>query len=97
MPKKNFQKAPKPNNQPSIADIEAFEKGGAGQDHKPHTHNTTNVGTGEPVKTKRLSIDLPEKTHLRFKTICAANGLKMTREIENFIKQRCDELENRVK
>lgn len=88
MAKKKFSTAPKPNNQLSTSDIEAFERGGVGQDKSPQTHKPTGEG-----KTKRLSIDLSEETHTRFKVVCSANGLKMTREIENFILARCDELE----
>jgi hypothetical protein len=88
MAKKQFSTAPKPNNSLSPADIEAFEKGGVGQDKRPQTHKTTNVG-----KTKRLSIDLPEEIHTRFKVLCSANGLKMAREVESLILSRCDELE----
>ena len=89
MAKKRFAAAPKPSSQLSQADIEAFEKGGVGQDKAPQNHKTTNVG-----KTKRLSIDLPEDTHTRFKVVCSANGLKMTKEVENFILARCAELES---
>ena len=90
MAKKQFSTAPKPSNQLSQADIEAFEQGGVGQDKRPQNHKTTNVG-----KTKRLSIDLPEDTHTRFKVVCSANGLKMTKEVENFILARCAELESK--
>lgn len=90
MAKKQFSAAPKPSSQLSQANIEAFEKGGVGQDKKPQNHKTTNVG-----KTKRLSVDLTEETHTRFKVACSANGLKMTKEVENFILTRCDELENK--
>ncbi|MGB0848713.1 MAG: plasmid partition protein ParG [Thiolinea sp.] len=89
MAKKKFSTAPKPGNQLSQNEIEAFEQGGVGQDKKPQNHKTTNAG-----KTKRLSIDLPEDTHTRFKVVCSANGLRMTKEVENFILARCAELEN---
>ncbi len=96
MTKKSFQTAPKPvNSQLSQVDIEAFERGGAGHDKNPQNLKPANVGVREPVKTKRLSVDLPEETHLRFKTTCAANGLKMTRELETMILARCQELENK--
>ncbi|MCB1754320.1 MAG: hypothetical protein KDJ38_02285 [Gammaproteobacteria bacterium] len=93
MAKKSFQTAPKPSNQLSIADIEAFERGGAGQDTPPQTRKPANVGLAVAEKTKRLSVDLPESVHTRFKTVCSAHGLKMTKEIENFILVRCEELE----
>lgn len=44
-------------------------------------------------KTKRLSVDIANSTHLRFKTACSATGRKMTREIEEFILRRTKELE----
>ena len=93
MAKKNFQHTPKPANQPSDEQIAQFVSGGAGQDNKPHSHKTTNVGNGKTEQTRRLSIDLPQSTHLRFKTACSATGRKMTREIEDFINRRITELE----
>jgi hypothetical protein len=91
MPKKSFQTAPKPVSQVSQADIEAFEKGGVGKDKNTHTHITSNVCNKEILK--RLSVDIPENTHTRFKTACSATGHKMTKEILDFIKQRTIELE----
>ena len=91
MAKKSFQTAPKPVNQVSQADIEAFEKGGVGKDKNTHNHITSNVGNKEILK--RLSVDIPENTHTRFKTACSATGHKMTKEILDFIKQRTIELE----
>ena len=44
-------------------------------------------------KTKRLSVDIPQTTHMRFKTACSATGRKMTREIEEFINKRTAQLE----
>ena len=43
--------------------------------------------------TKRLSLDLPESKHRRFKTACSATGHKMVSEIEAFIDTRTAELE----
>src|SRR5512134_914946 len=43
--------------------------------------------------TKRLSLDLPESKHRRFKTACSATGHKMVQEIEAFIDARTRELE----
>jgi len=70
------------------------DAGGVGRS-KLQTRKTTNVGK-KPVEAgplKRLSVDLPEKTHQRFKTVCSASGKKMTREIEEFINRRITELE----
>ncbi len=93
MAKKNFQSAPKPKNQLSQADIEAFEQGGAGQDKNPQTRKPSNVGNDNSGKTKRLSVDISAQVHTRFKTACSATGKKMTKEIEAFIEKRTLELE----
>jgi len=91
MAKKNFQSAPKPQSAVSPEAIEAFEKGGVGNDVGKKTVKPANPGTKEP--TKRLSIDLPETVHQRFKTACSATSRKMTQEIEVFITERTAELE----
>lgn len=90
MAKKNFQSAPKPKSSVSPEAIEAFEKGGAGHDTPAKVVKPANAPQ-EP--TKRLSIDLPETMHLRFKTACSATRRKMTQEIEAFISGRTEELE----
>lgn len=43
--------------------------------------------------TKRLTIDLPEDQHTRFKTLCAMHKTKMVEEVTRFIAQRISELE----
>lgn len=43
--------------------------------------------------TKRLTIDLPEDQHTRFKTLCAMHKTKMVDEVTRFISQRITELE----
>lgn len=87
MAKKNFQSAPKPKNSVSPEAIEAFENGGAGHDRPRKAVNNLQ----EP--TRRLSVDLPQTMHLRFKTACSATQRKMTKEIEAFISGRTKELE----
>jgi hypothetical protein len=87
MAKKNFQRAPKPSSAMEPEHIEAFEQGGVGNDKgrvaiKPAQE-----------QTKRLSIDLPEAVHQRFKTACSATSRKMTQEIEAYIIERTAELE----
>jgi hypothetical protein len=52
---------------------------------------TAKVETAEP--TRRLSIDLPESLHRRFKTACSRTDKKMLAEVTNFIKRRTAELE----
>ncbi len=91
MAKKNFQTAPKPSNSVSLENIQAFERGGAGNDQNTQTHKPANVGKGEP--TKRLSVDLPLNTHLRFKSACSATNRKMVKEVEAFIVMKTAELE----
>ncbi|MDF3416658.1 hypothetical protein HKX54_19450 [Sulfitobacter sp. M57] len=91
MSKKTFSAAPKPKQQPTDDQILAFERGGAG-------HDTTR--TDKPVvktvpdeSTKRLSLDLPASLHTRFKTACSATDRKMVGELQAFIQQRTQELE----
>jgi hypothetical protein len=94
---KTFAQAPKPK--PLSAEIiTAFERGGAGQDTQ--THIPPKPAKREPAKaakkdepTKRLSIDLSQSLHRRFKTACARADKKMIDEVENFIKRRTAELE----
>ncbi len=51
----------------------------------------TKVGKQEP--TRRLSIDLPESWHRRFKTACTKTDKKMIDEVTDFIKRRTVQLE----
>ncbi len=92
MPKKTFTRAPKPK-QPTTADIEAFERGGVGHDAKPEQAPARQPLVKQALPTKRLSLDLPESLHIRFKTACSATSRKMIGEIQNFIEQRTLELE----
>ena len=48
-------------------------------------------GSHEP--TKRLSVNLPESLHTRFKTACSATNRRMVREILGFVARRTEELE----
>jgi hypothetical protein len=94
---KTFAQAPKPK--PLSAEvITAFERSGAGQDTQSHI--SPKPEKREPAKaaekeepTRRLSIDLPESLHRRFKTACAKTDKKMIDEVGNFIKRRTAELE----
>lgn len=89
MSKKTFSAAPKPK-QPTDEQILAFERGGAGHD-TPREPERPSKGGGEP--TKRLSLDLPESVHTRFKTACSATGRKMVGELIAYIEGRTVELE----
>ena len=53
---------------------------------------TTKPGKAEP--TRRLSIDLPESWHRRFKIACTRGDKKMIDEVSEFIKRRTLELES---
>ena len=48
----------------------------------------------EPELIKRLSINLPESLHTRFRTACSATNRKMITEIRQFITRRTEELED---
>ena len=43
--------------------------------------------------TRRLSVNLPESLHTRFKTACSATSRRMVREIPGFVARRTEELE----
>ena len=80
MAKKSFKAAPQAK-QPTPEQVAAFTKGGAGTDKVD----------GEP--TRRVSIDIPESLHTRFKVACAKTRNKMAPEIIAFIERRVQELE----
>jgi hypothetical protein len=88
MSKKTFAAAPKPR-QPTADEIDSYEKGGAGHDRTAPAPATPAV-----ERSKRLSLDLPESVHIRFKTACSATGRKMVSEIHDFIERRIAELES---
>lgn len=91
MSKKTFATAPKPR-QPTVDEIDAYEKGGAGHDQIAASAPTPEARPTE--RSKRLSLDLPESVHTRFKTACSATGRKMVSEIQEFIERRTAELES---
>lgn len=84
MAAKNFKTAPKPKT-PAPEQIDAFVNAGTGTDTKEQ-------GRAEEP-TKRLSIDLPESLHTRFKVACTKAHSKMVGEIISMIEKRTDELE----
>ena len=90
MSKKTFSAAPKPK-QPTDDQILAFERGGAGHDTTRADKPVAKTMPDEP--TKRLSLDLPASLHTRFKTACSATDRKMVGELQAFIEQRTQELE----
>lgn len=48
---------------------------------------------GETERLVRLTIDLPETAHTRFKAACAASRRKMVQEVRSFIERRTVQLE----
>lgn len=91
MSKKTFSAIPRPKQQPTDDQILAFERGGVGHDTTRADKST--VKTELDVPTKRLSLDLPANLHTRFKTACSATDRKMVGELQAFIEQRTQELE----
>jgi hypothetical protein len=94
MNKKTFQTAPRPKPQPTADEIAAFERSGSGHDaavQNVGSPKPANVANAEP--TKRLSLDVPQSMHVRFKTACSATGRKMVGEVMTFIERRTAELE----
>ena len=90
MSKKSFAAAPKPK-QLAPEQIDAYVHGGAGHD----TSSSPELAAEKPKSglMKRLSIDVPEETHRRFKVACAASGRKMAVELAAFIERHTIELE----
>lgn len=84
MSKKDLKK-PSPRKRPTADEIDAYVSGGAGKDTEAQI----------PVKTEtaRLTVDLPQEQHRRFKVACALAGTEMANEIRQFIDRRCAELE----
>ena len=62
-----------------------------GVDTEDSKHDDTETQETEPVV--RLTIDLPESAHRRFKAACAITRRKMVEEVRGFIEQRTVELE----
>jgi len=93
---KTFAQAPKPRPLTAEA-ISAFERGGVGQDTQTHISPKVEMREPEPAEQaepiRRLSIDLPESLHRRFKTACSRKDKKMLAEVTGFIKRRTAELE----
>lgn len=61
-------------------------------DTDTHNHGDTETQKLEP--NVRLTIDLPESTHTRFKAVCAITRRKMVDEVRGFIERRTAELED---
>jgi hypothetical protein len=92
MSKKTFAAAPKPRP-PTAEEIEAFERSGTGHDRQSVPAEA--IAASKPAEpVKRLSLDLPEDMHRRFKTACSATGRKMVSELQDCIARRTAELES---
>jgi hypothetical protein len=78
---------------PQTADVERGEPTNVGKAKatNPGLGVTTKEGTAE--RTRRLSIDLPESWHRRFKIACTKADKKMIDEVTEIIKRRTVELE----
>lgn len=74
-----------PSREPEKAEIQAAAKA---ETSNSATTETRNVGG-----VARLTIDLPESVHTRFKTACVMTKRKMVEEVRAFIEQRTEELE----
>lgn len=90
MSAKTFKAAPTPQRQPTDSEILAFVAGGASAQRA--ADKAVSAATGKEP-TARLSLDLPESLHARFKAVCARHRLKMTAELLAFIDRRTTELE----
>ena len=93
MAQKNFATAPKPAKQPTDDQIATFERGGTGHDKPSQRAGTPTAAKTKTEPTKRLSLDLPQSLHTRFKTACSATSRKMVNEMQTFIAARTEELE----
>lgn len=60
---------------------------------KVASQKSSNTETRISDPNVRLTIDLPESAHTRFKTACARSKRKMVDEVRDFIEQRTIELE----
>jgi len=96
MSKKTFKPSPA-KKQPTPKEVEKFLESGAGHDTKVQkTANAETQISAFDEKLARLTIDLPPKTHARFKAACALNRTKMKKEVYSFIERRTSELEKAV-
>ena len=58
----------------------------------PPKDHSSQAAHAEPVK--RLSVNLPESLHMRFKTVCSAAGRRMVIEVLDLVERRTAELED---
>ena len=91
MSKKDLLTKPKPKDQPSDEDIDAFVTGGVGRDTE--IQKSVSDENRNAVKMARLTVDLPDSAHLAFKLACTKARTKMNEELRIFIYRRTQELE----
>ena len=88
--KKSFKNAPKPPKGELAPELLSFVNG---KDYAPGAAKQLENQAAEIEKTSRLSIDLPESLHRRYKSALAANGLKMRPQLVAFIEEQIKDLE----
>jgi len=94
MSKKTFSLAPKPRTQTLSEDqIRAYESSGTGHDTREAVKPFPEIATKPAEPTRRLSLDIPQSLHKRFKTACSATDRKMVGELQGYIERRTEELE----
>lgn len=71
--------------QPSVDQMNAYVRSGAGKDRKQE----------EP--TARISVDVPESIHRRYKAACVMAGVRMSADLASWVEKRVVELEKQVK
>lgn len=81
MATKSFKTAPSKQPAPTAETIDGFIKGGKGTDKS------------EP--TVRLSLDVPESLHTRFKLVCTKARAKMAPEVIAMIERMTEEMEQK--
>jgi len=87
-----------PGRDARSADTETQNTGQPDTQKTSETDTQKNVYTETPLSvnkepTARLTVDLPQSVHRRFKAVCGLAGLRMNEEIRRFIEQRTAELE----
>ncbi len=102
-PKKSFKNAPKPTSGQLAPELLAFASGEDVEQPETRRSRVTDARKymvqkmkEEREATSRLSIDLPESLHRRYKAVLASNGLKMRSELVAFIELRVQELEKQA-
>ena len=84
--KADSQEAGSPRSQKSVESLSPIRV-----DTEPRQPVNTEMQVSVPLV--RLTIDLPESAHTRFKAVCAMTKRKMVDEVRGFIEQRTFELE----